>query len=229
MNLEKIWYLKKINFFSGLSREEMELLAKRTQMKQYRRKEVLYLPGDPGNTVFLLKKGIVKLSRLFPDGRELTLVLLKPGEIFGELEVLDESARDTQATAYSDTLICVLRKEDLLGLLEKQPSLAIRLSKLIGFRRKYVENRVESLLFRNSHEKLAKLLLDLVAQFGKEDTRGTRIDLSLTHQELANLIGAVRETVSNILLDFKKKGWIENRGKVLIVHSRRDLEAIAKI
>ena len=145
----KIWYLKQVNLFKWMSKEDMEQMAKVVVEKSFRKKETIYLPGEPGKSIYLLKKGVVKISKVTPDGRELTLAFLKPGEIFGELEVMGETTRDTQAEAHSDLLICVLRRENLMQMMEMKPKLGIQLSKLIGFRRKVIENRLENLIFRS--------------------------------------------------------------------------------
>ena len=222
----KIWYLKKINLFKSMSQEEMMQLAQKVVEKSFRKKETIYLPGQPGNHVYLLKKGVVKISRITNDGRELTLALLKPGEIFGELEAMGEGNRDGQAEAHSDVLICALNKNDLMNMLKMKPDLGIRLSKLIGFRRHTIENRLENLVFRAIPEKLAALLLELSEQFGEESLEGIKINLSLTHQDLANLIGATRPTVSETLIDFKNKGLIDVKGKSILIPNPARLKAI---
>jgi len=222
----KIWYLKKINLFKSMSQEEMMQLAQKVVEKSFRKKETIYLPGQPGNHVYLLKKGVVKISKITNDGRELTLALLKPGEIFGELEAMGEGNRDGQAEAHSDVLICALNKNDLMNMLKMKPDLGIRLSKLIGFRRHTIENRLENLVFRAIPEKLAALLLELSEQFGEESLEGIKINLSLTHQDLANLIGATRPTVSETLIDFKNKGLIDVKGKSILIPNPARLKAI---
>ncbi len=214
---EKIWYLQRVNFFDGLSKEEMMGLASMTQEKNFRKKEIIYLPGQPGNHVYLLKKGVVKISKITADGHELTLALLKPGEIFGELEAMDQSRRDAQAEAHSDTMICVLGRDDFLRMIQSKPQLGIRLSKLIGWRRRVIENRLENLLFRTTPQKLARLLLDLAEQFGKKTEKGIEISISLTHTNLANLIGSARATLTETLNDFRRQGWVEIKGKSITV------------
>lgn len=224
--LSKIWYLKRINLFKSMSQEEMMQLAKKVVEKSFRKKETIYLPGEPGNHVYLLKKGVVKISKVTNDGRELTLALLKPGEIFGELEVVGEGNRDGQAEAHSDVLICALNKNDLMNMMQMKPELGIRLSKLIGFRRHTIENRLENLVFRSIPEKLAALLLELSEQFGEESPEGIKINLSLTHQDLANLIGASRPTVSETLIDFKNKALIDIKGRSLFIKNAARLKSL---
>lgn len=213
----KIWYLKKSLLFAGLSYSDMNALAGMTTMKDFRRKEIIYLPGQPGENVYLLKKGVVKISRITGDGRELTLALLRPGEIFGELEALTEGASATQAEAHSDVLICVLSREKLVAMMQSRPELGIRLSKLIGLRRRVIENRLENLVFRDIPQRLALLLGELTEQFGESRPEGVRISIPLTHEDIANLIGASRATVTEALSDMKRQGLIGNEGKFLLI------------
>jgi len=187
---------------------------------------VIFLPGDSGTSVYLLKKGVVKISKIAPDGRELTLAFLKPGEIFGELEAVGEASRDTQAEAHSDLLICVLRRDDLLRLVEMKPRLGIQLSKLIGFRRKVIENRLENLIFRTIPERLAALLLELAREFGEPNGNTMKIDLPLTHQDLANLIGSARPTVTDTFNEFKAKGIVDVSGKTITIKNPQALKTL---
>ena len=219
----KIWYLKQINLFKWMSKEDMEQMAKMVVEKSFRKKERIYLPGEPGQNIYLLKKGVVKISKITPDGRELTLAFLKPGEIFGELEAVGETTRDTQAEAHSDLLICILRRENLMQMMEMKPRLGIQLSKLIGFRRKVIENRLENLIFRTIPQRLASLLLELAHEFGETNEQAVTINLPLTHQDLANLIGAARPTVTDTFNDFKAKGLVEATGKTITV---KNLDAL---
>jgi len=222
----KIWYLNRVNLFKGMSKVEMEQMAKMVVEKSFRKKEVIFLPGDSGTSVYLLKKGVVKISKIAPDGRELTLAFLKPGEIFGELEAVGEASRDTQAEAHSDLLICVLRRDDLLRLVEMKPRLGIQLSKLIGFRRKVIENRLENLIFRTIPERLAALLLELAREFGEPNGNTMKIDLPLTHQDLANLIGSARPTVTDTFNEFKAKGIVDVSGKTITIKNPQALKTL---
>lgn len=223
----KIWYLKRVNLFKGISKEEMEQMARMVVEKSFRKKELIYLPGEPGKDIYLLKKGVVKISKITPDGRELTLAFLKPGEIFGELEAVGETSRDTQAEAHSDLLICVLRRENLMKMVEMKPQLGIQLSKLIGFRRRVLENRLENLIFRTIPQRLAALLLELAREFGEPDGDAMKITLPLTHQDLANLIGSARPTITEVFNEFKVKGIVDVAGKTITVKDSKALQALS--
>ena len=209
----KIWYLSRFNLFKGMTSQEMGMVEKMTTMQSFRKKEPIYIMGQPGKSVYLLKKGVVKISRVLPDGRELVLGLLKSGEIFGELEAVNEEDRQAQAEAHDDVMICVMNRNDFLRLMQSKPELGVRLSKIIGFRRRIIENKLENLIFKTTPQKLGILLLELAEQFGRKEPRGILIDLSLTHQDLANLVAASRTTVTETLLAFKEQGLIDIEGR----------------
>lgn len=146
---EKIWYLNQINFFKCLPKDEIERLNRVTIMKNFKAKQVLFLQGEAGEHVYMLKRGTVKICKTLYNGNELILSIIKPGEIFGELEVFNEDSRHTQAVAHSQVLICILKRQELIDMISSNPELGLRLTKIIGFRRRVIENRLENLVFRN--------------------------------------------------------------------------------
>jgi len=219
----KYWYLKQIKLFSDLSDEEMKTIETMTRMEFVRKRQIVYIPGDPGNSVYILKEGRIKISRLMEDGRELTLVILEPGEIFGEIDALENTSRDTMASAMDDSSICVIRKDDFEKFLRMRPDIPIRLTKLIGLRLKRIENRIENLLYKDVPSRLARILLDLGDATGFNDNMGVRLNARLTHQELANLIASTRETVSLTLGEFRDKGLIEFDRKEIIIRNKNGL------
>jgi CRP/FNR family cyclic AMP-dependent transcriptional regulator len=223
----KLWYLKKFNIFKEFDPEEMESLVHITHMGKVQAGQPLFLPDDPSDKVFLLKEGRVKISKVSEDGKELTLAILEHGEIFGELALVDEGPRGTIAETLEDTFICVIGRQDFEKLLETKPNLALNVTKLIGLRRKAIEAKVEDLVFRDVSSRLAKLLLELADTYGTQVSNGMRIDVKLTHQELANLIGSTRETTTATLNELKRLGFIEMEKRRLIVVDQSGLEAVA--
>jgi CRP/FNR family cyclic AMP-dependent transcriptional regulator len=211
----KLWYLKNINLFHSMTPEQMRMVEERTVMREIRRKEVLYLPGEPGDRIYLLKRGVVKISALPEDGHEVILALLRKGEVFGEEAVLDDSPRDHMAEAYDDALICIITRQDFLEMLRTFPDLGFRVTKLIGFRLRTFRNRVEGLLFKGASARLAQTLLDLARDHGVRDDRGILLPLRLSQTDLANLIGVTRESVNLTLADFRKRGLVEQEGRTL--------------
>ncbi len=213
----KIWYLQRINLFKEIPADDMEDLARVTRMELAKKKETIFLPGESSQQVYLLKTGRVKISRISEEGRELTIALLGPGEIFGELEILEGSARDTIAETMEDSQLCVIQKEQFLSLIRKRPELSFRLTKLIGLRLRRIESRVEDLVFRDVPSRLAHLLIQLSEEYGNPTRDGILLSIKVTHQEMANLIGSIRETVSATLGEFKKEGLITFEGRKIII------------
>lgn len=197
-----------------------------TVMKEYKKGQPIFFAGDSSEAIYLLKSGMVKIYWINVEGKELTLAFLKPGEIFGELALIDEPTRDTAAIAYEDSIICIMGKKAMLELMADMPDIILRVMKIIGFRRKVVENRLQDLLFKNAHCKLAELILNLGEEYGTRDLKGTLIGIKLTHRELANLVGTNRETVSFAIGDLKKEGLIEIEGKRIIIRNEEGLKRL---
>jgi CRP-like cAMP-binding protein len=222
----KLWYLKNVNLFRGMSDDEMRLVEERTIMRELRRKEVLYLPGDAGDRIYLLKRGVVKISALTGEGKEIILALLRPGEVFGEEAVIEDSPRDHMAEAYDDALICVITRQDFMAVLRAHPDMAFQVTKLVGFRLRTLRSRVEGLLFKGAPARLAQTLLDLARDHGVKDAAGVLLPLRLSQQDLASLIGVTRESVNLALADFKSRGLVEMEGRALRLRRPEELRTL---
>lgn len=226
MNQKKFWFLNRVKIFQDLSPEDAEYIDGLLDVQRFKRKQVVFMPGDSSQNIFLIKSGLVKISKVTEEGKELTLMFLSHGELFGELAVFDNGPRNTMAEAYEDTLICAMSCDDFLKFMLSRPQVALHVTRLIADRRRKLENKIDNLLFRGAHARLAGLFLDLSHDFGVRDSRGIIINLKLTHRELANLIGSTRETVSFALIDLKKDGVIETDGKRVILLNLPALERI---
>ena len=225
--LEKFWYLKHFDIFKDLTDREIGVIGRISYMKHYNRRERIYGQGDPGDLVYLLKAGRVKIYKLLPDGKELTLAVLENGEIFGEMALIDEGPRGTIAETLDDSDICVIRRRDFEMLLKKKPDLAMHVTKLIGLRRREIENQLENLVFRNAPSRLAALLMSLAEKYGVRDSQGIILNVKLSQQELANLIGTPRETTSALFNEFKRLGFIDSRHRRIKILEQWQLKKIA--
>jgi CRP-like cAMP-binding protein len=166
---------------------------------------------------YLLKKGRIRIASSAPSGKEVTFEILDPGEIFGELEALEGFPREALAETLDDSLICAIRREDFTRYLREHPDLMVKLTKLIGFRLRKIRSRVEDLVFRDVPARLAHLLLDLKKTDGFPEGAGIRLGVKLTHQEMANLIGCSRETVSATLGQFRERRLIRIEGRSITI------------
>jgi CRP/FNR family transcriptional regulator, cyclic AMP receptor protein len=222
-----LWYLKKIPLFQDLGPDAMTRLAETVQIAEIRRRQVIYLPGDPGRTVYFVNGGRVKISKVTRDGKELTLAYRGPGELFGEIALIEGGPREEMAEAMENALLTEMERGDFERLIQTQPLLGLRLARLLTQRRRDIENKIENLVFKDVNSKLAELLIRLAAEFGVDDARGTLVALKITHQEMANLIGSTRETVSLTLSQFKRKGLIHTDGRKVILSDPEGLKALA--
>lgn len=219
----KLWYLKHIRLFDGISPSEMQEMEKITRMEEVKKRQPFYLPGDPSSSVYLLKRGRVKLANTAASGKEVTFEILEPGEVFGELEVLEGLPRETAAEALDDTMICVIRREDFDKYLEMHPNITVKLTKLIGLRLRRIQSRIEDLVFRDVPARLAHLLLALSKSDGVKNPQGIRLKAKLTHQEMSNLIGCSRETVSTTLGQFRDDGLVQLDGRTITIVNENGL------
>jgi CRP/FNR family cyclic AMP-dependent transcriptional regulator len=222
-----LWYIKKIPLFQDVSHDTIHKLVQCIELKEVRRRQVIYLPGDPGQAVFFVNGGRVKISKVTRDGKELTLAYRGPGEIFGELVMIDGGPREEMAEAMENALVTEIDRAEFEKIVQKEGVIGFRLTKIVAQRRRDVENKIEQLIFKDVNAKLAELLLRLAAEYGIDDSRGTLVALKITHQEMANLIGSTRETVSLTLSQFKRKGLIQTEGRKVILADREGLRALA--
>ena len=227
MEKDKLWYLKKFNLFDTMGMEEMESISQMVAENEIAKKQPVFLEGDPSENLYFLKKGRVKITRIDESGKEFTLTLLEPGEIFGELGLFDESPRETAAVALEDSLICTMRRNDFEKLMENKPELSLKLNKLMGLRVRRIENRIQELLFRDVPSRLAGLILRLLEQHSREMRDGVKINIKLSQQEIANLIGATREMTSSVLNSFKKDGLINIESKYIYILNKNELKKLA--
>lgn len=221
-----LWYLKKIPILAELGPEVLARLAERIQLREVRRREVVYLPGDPGNSMFIVNGGRIKISKVTRDGKALTLNYCGPSEVFGETCLIEGGPREEMAEAMENSMITELERQDVEKLLQNHAHFGYQLTRILAGRRRELENKLETLVFRDVTSKLAELLLNLAEEYGVEDSRGTMVALKITHQELANLIGSTRETVSLTLSQFKRKKLICTEGRKVIISDAESLRAL---
>ncbi len=204
----KVWYLQHFRMLDALTDQQKRDVDKMTRMLDVKRGHRIYLPGDPSDQIFLLKTGVVKITTSASE-QDTILALLYPGDIFGELAMIDESPRDHIAEAVEDTLLCTLNRNLLVQMVQQSPALGYQITKLMGLRLRRLRTRVEELLYKSAHERIARTLLDLATDYGVKDDDGILIPIRLNQGDLGNLVGLARETVNIVLQDLKQRGLVE--------------------
>jgi CRP/FNR family cyclic AMP-dependent transcriptional regulator len=220
-----LWHLRKIPMFAAVAPAKLQDLVPTVELREIPRRQVIYLPGDPGDKVFFINGGRVKTSKVTRDGKELTLAYRGAGQIFGELAVVDGSPREEMAEAMKNAIITELPVDVFKDLLFSDAKLCFQFMAELGRRRKQLETKLEHLVFKDVQAKLAALLLELGEEYGQENEEGVLIGLKITHQEMANLIGSTRETISLTLAQFKKRGLLDMNGRAVILLDHEGLKA----
>lgn len=227
MRRSKSWYFRNNSLFSSLTDDEFEWLEARSELISVRRKQTVWGEGDASDRLFFVRSGVVKVTRLTDDGRELTVGFFTKDEMLGEDAVFSADRREVNALAYDDTTLFAVAAADFRTLMLKNPKLGLEISRAVSRRYQRLERRVGDLLFKTAHSRLASLFLDLTENFGVRDSRGVIVNLKLTHREMAGLIGATRETVSFAILDLRKDGLIQTEAKRVIILDEHALENLA--
>lgn len=223
--VDKLWYLRRVNLFAGVSDREMQEIAHGSTMRNVDRGRVLVHPDEPSEMVYVIKEGRVKVSRYSADGREQILALLEPGDVIGELALVQQ-AETVQVEAFEDTLVCGIRREDFLRLIQRQPEVMLQVMKVLAERLRAAEEEIADLVFRTVPGRLASLLLRLAQGYGRTTPAGQRLDLRLTHHDIGAMIGATRETVTAVFSRLREEGIIAfDRHHVVI----RDVDALHRL
>lgn len=213
----KIWYLENFNLFEGLSKDKMMELSKKLNMTSAVKNEIIYFAEEPSESIFFLKEGQIKLSRISDEGKESISSILKPGDIFGELAIAGESNREDSAIALEDVLICTISKGNFEKLLIETPELNLRITKIIGLKLQRVNRDLENLIFKDSFSRVLDFLKRYAEDYGKKIGNEIFIRTTLTHQDIANLTSTSRQTVTTIMNDLKNDGIIDfNRIKIKV-------------
>jgi CRP/FNR family transcriptional regulator len=219
MTSDKIRALKSISVFKQLHSRQLKQITQITSFQQFAARQVIYMPSDPRERLYAILKGKVKLAQLSPEGKELVLCILGEGEIFGEICLFDHGPQNTLAAALEDAEIISIDCGDLADFMNEDAEVAAALGKHIGDRLKALEQRLSDFAFKDVAQRLAGLLADMARDHGTEEDGGDIvIEMKITHQDLAGLIGSTRETTTTTLNQFREKGLIDfQRGRIMIM------------
>lgn len=221
---DRLWYLKNCSLFRGLSPELVERLESRSRFRQFEPKSIIYLPDDDADCVMLLASGRVKMYHVTADGRQSVLAFIDPGELFGELSVISTGGREEFAEAMETSSVIMIPGDEMRELIEEQATVSLEMTKLMGLRRRSIERRIKSLLYRTPRERMTCLLLELAEKYAEPCADGVLLNIRLSHQEMSNVIGTTREMVTVMLGELRTCGMIEIKRRRVIV---KDLETLA--
>ena len=214
--------------FAGIERDAAQALYSSMTQVRLPRGRSAFGEGEPGDRLYVIGSGKVKLGRRSADGRENLLSILGPAEMFGELSLFDPGPRTASATAVSDAVLYELSHAELIDWLERYPAVAKHLLGALARRLRRTNEALADLVFSDVPGRVAKALLDLSTRFGEDTEDGVRVAHDLTQEELAQLVGASRETVNKALADFAARRWVRRDGRAIILLDRDRLERRAR-
>jgi CRP-like cAMP-binding protein len=215
----KLWYLENFNLFKGMNQEEMKRVEKMTRMQTIQKGQFIYYPETPSSSVFFLKKGRVKIVSYTEDGKEIIKKILWPGDIFGELGLIDSDSKrsDFSQAMDDDVLICAMGKEEMVQMMSMNSKLNLKVMKIIGLRLRKVERRVESLIGKSARTRLIEFIKELAEERGKKVGTEILIKHHLTHQDIASLNAISRQKTTAILNELRDENLITfDRNSLLI-------------
>jgi CRP/FNR family transcriptional regulator len=214
--------LSRAPLFEALDEDATKALRAGVVEVQLGRGEHLFEEGDAGDRLYVVLDGKIKLTRAAADGRENLTSVLGPGEMFGELSLFDPRPRTMGAVAVTDARLAALAHDELRGWLAGRPDVAMHLLRALVQRLRRTNDVLSDLVFTDVPGRVAKALLDLAQRFGTQEEGGLQVNHDLTQEELAQLVGASRETVNKALADFVARGWIQLHPKsVLLIDPER--------
>lgn len=209
MSSESTVLLRKVPLFESLEDGDLQALGGLLKTRTYPRGSTLFRQGDPGDEFVIILEGAVKIELLTPEGKELTLTMLKAFQFFGELALFDDMPRSASVSALEETRVMALGKEDFHRMLNQHPRMFFPILRHLTRRLRVLTEDVASLAYLDAYSRVARKLLLLADQLGiSERPDEVLIPHPLTHQELANLVGATRETVTKILNEMKERGLL---------------------
>jgi CRP-like cAMP-binding protein len=210
-------HVRKAPLFSALDDDSAKALMESMTASHLERGDILFREGDRGDRLYVIGEGKVKLGIVSNDGRENLLAILGPGEMFGELSLFDPGPRTATATAVAETQLIALGHEDLTAFLSGRPVVAATMLAALARRLRRTNENLSDLVFTDVPGRVAKALLDLSNRFGRASEDGILVAHDLTQEELAQLVGASRETVNKALADFTTRGWIKLEARAVVL------------
>ncbi len=217
--------LARAGIFQGVDPDSVQALSSQLETVEYPRGSAIFTVGELGDRLYIILAGKVKLGRNSPDGRENLLAIMGPSDMFGELSVFDPGPRTSTATAVTDVRLATMDRMALREWINKRPEIAEQLLRVLARRLRRTNNNLADLIFTDVPGRVAKQLLQLARQFGQQEGQHLRVTHDLTQEELAQLVGASRETVNKALADFGHRGWLRLEGKSVVI---QDAERLAR-
>lgn len=223
-----IKYLQKVPLFFDLPAEQLHELSNLLLERSYQKGRIIFMEDEPGEALYLLKSGLIKLTKRLEDGREHILHFVNPGEVFAEVVLFEGGNYPATSECQEDCVVGVLRNTDIERLIIQNPNMAVSMLRIMSRRLRTAQEKVMNLALHDTARRLAFTLLKMSEEHGIKKDQGTLINMNLTNQELANLTGSSRETINRMLNSFKRAGAIDVERQQIVVLNRLKLEDLLR-
>jgi len=218
-----LWYFENTDLFNVLCPHKAKGMAETHEFHNHKKNDFIYFTEDSSKYIYMIAEGRVKIGNYTNEGKEVVKAILSKGEIFGELALTGEEKRGDFAQAMENTTVCPMSIEDMQELMADDKEFSFKIFKLIGFRIKKLERKIEALVFKDARTRIVDFIRDAAEWKGKKVGFETLVQTKLTHKDIASLTGTSRQTVTTILNELKEKNLINfDRRRILI----RDLDKL---
>lgn len=212
--------------FQAMKPLELDEILKFASERRYRRGQMILQRGDDGSSMMAVLRGRVRISFFSGEGKEVTLNVVNPGEIFGEMALLDGQPRSADATAIEETLLLVVERGQFMRFLRQNDDLYLRLLAVLCERLRQTSMALEDLALFDLPVRLARVLLKLAEDYGRPDSGGTRIDLKLSQRDLSNLVASTRESVNKQLRQWRESGAVDIEAGFIVLRQPAELKRL---
>ena len=215
-------YLKKLAFFSELPEDYLERISEISIQRSYKRNMIIFMEDEPGKAFFYIKSGKVKIYRTYDDGREHIIHILGPQEVFGEVTLFNNINYPASASVYEDAEVIIFKNNKIEELIRQNSDLAFNMIKILSRKLLFAQQKIKDLTFNDVYSRMASQIIKLSMSYGKKTDKGILIDINLSRQELADMTGTTRETVSRVISRFKKEKSIsEEKDSIIIIDEQK--------
>ena len=219
-----VWYLKQNDIFNALTDEDLEQVIATLEDREFDSNQLIYTPQESEGKVYLLKEGEVKIYQRSVNGKKFVIDTIVPGDIFGDLDLAENTnaMQEKFARAATPVKVCILSKDDFIQVLQSKPQAAFSIIKKLSEKLTLAESKIRDLALHNVSIRLLNELVRFSKKHGKESPNGTAIHHRLTHEELADMIGATRETVTKALGELKEKDFLSyNKDREIVLNEKK--------
>ncbi len=217
-------FLKLVPLFASLNDDELDVIVRLSSKVKYPKNKIIFIENEEGSELYIILKGSIKVSKISEGGEEMILAILKEGDFFGDMSLLDGKPRSATVTSNEDSILMLISGKSFEKVIEKHPRIALKLLRELTLRLRKADDLIGNLAFLDVTGRIAGILLQFAEEYGQKTEEGVLIKSRPTHQAIANMIGASRETVTRVLKQLEDKKYISMSGKDITIFDKENIK-----